>query len=186
MDYASIISYEDNWVSMRRHSLMCYLPPQTGAKKQIIWGSSWITTTPFHTPTLKLYFKLNGKTSILGSHKVDWRCLTYMALWLRATSPQRLLFFGGQSIHLLLFKPLYKGHFPLSPNWPLRGGPTELTNPKAEIFVVVKLYLLIMEVLVERVFSLVIHILSSSCWTQSVLPKPSLECVYSMWIRTLE
>ena len=29
-------------------------------------------------------------------------------------------FFGGQSIHWLLFNPLYNGHFLLSPRWPLR------------------------------------------------------------------
>ena len=29
-------------------------------------------------------------------------------------------FFGGQSIHWLMFKPLYNGHFLLSPRWPLR------------------------------------------------------------------
>ena len=31
-------------------------------------------------------------------------------------------FFGGQSIHWLLFKPLYNGYFLLSPRWPLRSG----------------------------------------------------------------
>ena len=33
-------------------------------------------------------------------------------------------FFGGQSIHWLLFKLLYKGRFLLSPRWPLWKGST--------------------------------------------------------------
>ena len=33
-------------------------------------------------------------------------------------------FFGGQSLHWLLFKPLYKGHFLLPPTWPLLRGST--------------------------------------------------------------
>lgn len=51
----------------------------------------------------------------------------------------------------------------MSPSWPLWGGLTVLTKPKVETFVVIQLYPMITEVLVERVFSLVIHILSSSC-----------------------
>ena len=34
-------------------------------------------------------------------------------------SPLQQPFFGGQSIHSLLFKPFYNGHFLLSPTWPL-------------------------------------------------------------------
>ena len=49
---------------------------------------------------------------------------------LTSTSPQRLLVcnghlsFGEQCIHWLLFKPLYNGHFLLSPRWPLWTGST--------------------------------------------------------------
>ena len=31
-------------------------------------------------------------------------------------------FFGGQSIHSLLFQPLYSGHFFLTPRWQLYRG----------------------------------------------------------------
>ena len=34
-------------------------------------------------------------------------------------TPLQQPFFGGQSIHSLLFKPLYNGHFLLSTRWPL-------------------------------------------------------------------
>ena len=34
-------------------------------------------------------------------------------------SPLQQPFFGGQSVHSLLFKPFYNGHFLLSPTWPL-------------------------------------------------------------------
>ena len=37
-------------------------------------------------------------------------------------------FFGRHSIHWLLFKPLYNGHFLLSPGWPLWGDSTVYTT----------------------------------------------------------
>ena len=62
---------------------------------------------------------LAGKQSCLR-RKQNTKILFLLGIWntveliLTAISLQRPLF-GGQSIHWLLFKPLYKGHFRLSP-----------------------------------------------------------------------
>ena len=100
--------------------LGCAVVPVKGALFQ---SRSWlpIVEAPGYSrhPTSTLAMQLlNGKKRL--------QFLTQSYSILMSTSPQRsplsttASFFGGQSIHWLLFNPLYNGHFLLSPRWLLR------------------------------------------------------------------
>ena len=65
---------------------------------------------------------LDGYISEIASSLCIWIKEHYCPQWPslhNSQSPLQQPFFGGQSIHSLLFKPLYNGHFLLSPMWPL-------------------------------------------------------------------
>ena len=65
---------------------------------------------------------LDSYISEIASSLCTWIKEHYCPQWPslhNSQSPLQQPFFGGQSIHSLLFKPLYNGHFLLSPRWPL-------------------------------------------------------------------
>ena len=65
---------------------------------------------------------LDSYISEIASSLCTWIKEHYCPQWPslhNSQSPLQQPFFGGQSIHSLLFKPLYNGHFLLSPMWPL-------------------------------------------------------------------
>ena len=65
---------------------------------------------------------LDSYISEIASSLCTWIKEHYCPQWPslhNSQSPLQQPFFGGQSIHSLLFKPFYNGHFLLSPTWPL-------------------------------------------------------------------
>ena len=65
---------------------------------------------------------LDSYISEIASSLCTWIKEHYCPQWPslhNSQSPPQQPFFGGQSILSLLFKPLYNGHFLLSPMWPL-------------------------------------------------------------------
>ena len=95
-------------------------------------------------------------------------------------------FFGGQSTHWLLFKPVYNGHFLLSPRWPLRGincTRTKVSYPSCNLLCIWYISELFLQLIksTPEVSSLAINFIWVHCSPRSLHPLPKCRTQFKRW-----
>ena len=120
------------WVSV----ITCFLVMPSCSRVWLSWfqltSKYFNRLQPCEGNTAQVYSRTSSNSHLSTNGHFFWRTVHTLAreqqTHFRSSllRPEIRLLFHRQSIHWLLFKPLYNGHFLLSPRWPLWRGSTVL------------------------------------------------------------